>query len=1034
MSRRSFSLSEGASNKFWAITLDGASHTVEFGRIGTTGQSSQKDFGSDAEAKASHDKLISEKMRKGYVEEGAGATGSTTTSKPSPPKPKAKAKDQAKSETPVEKPEEAPRSVAPPESIAEIEEMPRRSFDLGPGDWSFAPWRSSKPIPRPEPRPFDVEDAMARLEKVTTATHNHQWHWDWARMADNPSIEESKFWLVALSEFQYNLNAGEYLKRVRAKIQQGGKPPTISKWMDTFKHCARLEVPEIACAVFQYYDLDECLKVWAKPPGQDNYGLSLFKMTIFRGFLRHVRPYLTADEVQSMRESVRSHIDLTNSPPGQTEAYPTAWYLAATLDLGKEIVALVQSWPDDHFIGSYNYRAQCQYPQRLVLGQGNPERIVSEMKRLKLKLGSPGQVRAWLATTGFDALDLVRDSILGCSKREEADALTEALGLAKGPEVAPVMLDLMTSAKGPRHPREWLEANLAFAIAGLVEVAGGRGKLAEAAVRFLREQKKKGHGAFLEKCLANAPAEVADRVRREVLDYKEVDASPIDDADLPKAIQQGLAEASKLKPPSWIAAGDLPKILIGDRCMTDEQVSGLLAGLVKSTLTEPLPIVRAVREHADRATLDEFAWSLCERWLQDGAATKEKWAMLAVGQLGSDGSVLKLTPLIRAWPGENQHSRSVVGLECLRAIGTDGAMIRLNGIAQKVPFKGLRAKAAEMMEAIAADRKMTRAQLEDRIVPDCDLDERGTRVFDFGPRQFSFALGAEMKPMVRDPDGKLKADLPKPGAKDDARLAAEALEAWKLLKKEVREVAKVQAARLEQAMVSGRRWTPEDFESLLVQHPLLINLVRLVLWGGYDKAGKLVSTFRVTDERDHADAKDKPVKLDALASIGVVHPLDLEPADASTWGEVFGDYEIIPPFPQLGRPAYHLEPDDVKGDKIDARQSGRVPGSIHGASLLSILDRMGWDRGVSGDAGVVDYHVKRFEGADVSAILGYQPGVLFGQVAEADAQTIDDIFFVSGKYSYGWAGRKESIPPAKVDRVVISEVLATLAALASKSK
>ena len=53
---------------------------------------------------------------------------------------------------------------------------------------------------------------------------------------------------------------------------------------------------------------------------------------------------------------------------------------------------------------------------------------------------------------------------------------------------------------------------------------------------------------------------------------------------------------------------------------------------------------------------------------------------------------------------------------------------------------------------------------------------------------------------------------------------------WKLLKKQVKEVAKLQALRLEQAMVTGRRWAAEEFESLLVKHPLMSNLVRLLTW------------------------------------------------------------------------------------------------------------------------------------------------------------------------------------------------------------
>src|SRR5262249_38990285 len=158
---------------------------------------------------------------------------------------------------------------------------------------------------------------------------------------------------------------------------------------------------------------------------------------------------------------------------------------------------------------------------------------------------------------------------------------------------------------------------------------------------------------------------------------------------------------------------------------------------------------------------------------------KEKWAMAAMGLLGSDDAALKLTPLIRAWPGESQHARAVFGLECLRAIGSDAALMQLNGIAQKLPFKGLKTKATAMMEAIAKDRGLSRAELEDRIVPDCGLDERGGRVFDLGPRQFRFALGPELKPMVRDESGKLKDDLPRPGVKDDPARAAAAVDDWK---------------------------------------------------------------------------------------------------------------------------------------------------------------------------------------------------------------------------------------------------------------
>ena len=67
---RSLTFSEGSSNKFWTIELDGSSHTVTFGRVGTAGQTKTKDFANDAAARKSFEKLVAEKLKKGYLDRG----------------------------------------------------------------------------------------------------------------------------------------------------------------------------------------------------------------------------------------------------------------------------------------------------------------------------------------------------------------------------------------------------------------------------------------------------------------------------------------------------------------------------------------------------------------------------------------------------------------------------------------------------------------------------------------------------------------------------------------------------------------------------------------------------------------------------------------------------------------------------------------------------------------------------------------------------------------------------------------------------
>src|SRR5262245_31948743 len=75
---RTFVFSDKTSHKFWSIELAGKGFTVTFGKVGTAGQTQKKEFADEAKAKHEQDKLVAEKLKKGYVE---------STAAPAPPKP-----------------------------------------------------------------------------------------------------------------------------------------------------------------------------------------------------------------------------------------------------------------------------------------------------------------------------------------------------------------------------------------------------------------------------------------------------------------------------------------------------------------------------------------------------------------------------------------------------------------------------------------------------------------------------------------------------------------------------------------------------------------------------------------------------------------------------------------------------------------------------------------------------------------------------------------------------------------------------------
>jgi hypothetical protein len=278
-------------------------------------------------------------------------------------------------------------------------------------------------------------------------------------------------------------------------------------------------------------------------------------------------------------------------------------------------------------------------------------------------------------------------------------------------------------------------------------------------------------------------------------------------------------------------------------------------------------------------------------------------------------------------------------------------------------------------------------------------------------------LQPDLTPRLRDADGKLWVDLPRPAAGDDADRAKAAAE-WKGLKQQLREVARVQVVRLEQAMVDNRRWPLAEFEQLIVGHALLSALARGLVWGGYDERGKLARTFRPTEERTCIDVAGAAVALEGLASVSVVHPLHLNTGHRAAWVQALRGSGIVPPFAQLGRPIYGLEPTEV-GQRNLTRFAGVA---IRGSAVAVYLERINWERGYRGDHS--DYHEyhKTFPSAGVTAVVGLSPGLWFSGMTDEEI-TLPQVFFVLPQDVSEWYPETTKLPLQGIDPVVFSEVL-----------
>ena len=361
-----------------------------------------------------------------------------------------------------------------------------------------------------------------------------------------------------------------------------------------------------------------------------------------------------------------------------------------------------------------------------------------------------------------------------------------------------------------------------------------------------------------------------------------------------------------------------------------------------------------------------------------GRRQEERHVDIDVG----DQSARRLVPMIRAWPQESAYARAEIGLDVLRGIGTDVALMHLNGMAQKLKSKALQERAQERLNDIAERRGLSVDELADRLVPDFDLEPDGTRILEFGSRQFRVTFDELLRPIVLGPEGQQIKDLPKPGQHDDAALAASAVGAFKAMKKDLKAISTIQVERLEQAMRSQRCWTWPAFRLLLLEHPLMIHLTRRLLWQAIDHPGGGVTTFRVAEDGTLADADDDLYVPNEAGDVRLLHPVFLATEESKSWRDRFADYTILQPFVQLNRPCYQLAESCQADTEITIVEGLK----LHPGKVIGLTSR-GWVKGEAWRAGVIPGMEKALPNG-LRAVLPLDPGIYAGALTELGEQTL----------------------------------------------
>ena len=453
------------------------------------------------------------------------------------------------------------------------------------------------------------------------------------------------------------------------------------------------------------------------------------------------------------------------------------------------------------------------------------------------------------------------------------------------------------------------------------------------------------------------------------------------------------------------------------------------------------------------------------------SAIGEKGALAVVAAGGDKQCVRMIEKYIRTHHG-HRLAQSKALLEVLGWIDDPLAIQVLLSIGNRFRTAAIRKRAAEMVQELADRKGWTMEQLADRTIPDAGfvqakdengqpIGKRAELVLDYGARKFMVIMNDDLEPVISRDDGKEVKALPAAAKDDDPELVKAAKAEFTAAKKTVKDVVKLLAEQLYEAVCSQRTWLAAEWKAYLATHPIAGALCRRVIWRAQTthlstdhppsrKALAAVSDtesakpiaavsdtesrkaldavgdtepptnngtfFRPLEDGTFTDVNDNSVELADTDIITVAHSSLMSSEEEQAWIDHLKDYEVPRLFVQFGRQTYRLTENDLNKTEIDAFKGHMLTTFL----LRNKATKLGWQRGAAQDGGSFAEYFKPFRASGITAILEFTGSY----VPEEDiAAGIRSLYFVpirgNQEEADTWSTPKMKL--GKVPAILISE-------------
>lgn len=592
----------------------------------------------------------------------------------------------------------------------------------------------------------------------------------------------------------------------------------------------------------------------------------------------------------------------------------------------------------------------------LILALEDDDELIDYLWRVSTIFSAP-QLGQLILRLGLDRLDVISRLVRSQRHRSQLKHFLPTLERVSSWRMVELLYDLSEN----QAAREWVNQRVeqpdAPLVLGLVRLAARRGKRRDFALSQLRAICAQAHGeALIRGVLPDEDAALIKLIEREVLTHEVcVDVELPDDAwptwmSALMALEPDAEFEQDLKP----CLEALPALLMDDQehvvpaqvltrmlyaCMLvhrtrkrSEDKSTKIARARKKPEREAIAQLELMYDDLDARAASQWVWGLFMWWLEGDAEETQDWLMYMMAYLGDPIVATQLGQTLgkpRLFRGARQSAYIKIGLNVLSMMRLPTAWMMISQLEHKLK-RSLKEHAGRLIMQIKSTYKINSDTFNDFIIPTFDLDAKGSRSFDYGPRSFALTIKNATTFGLIDSEGTTFKKLPPRRDSDDAACVARAKQEYKIVVKQLKQTFEAQRARLEVAMLTRRAWSARRWRQMLYEHPVMRHLCCGLVWASFEPEQEdAARLFLPTLDGELIDPDYTSLTLSDEHKVSLIHPMMISQAERTRWIELLTELEVIQPIDQLARACYVYEADHARYIDYALKAQRRTPGAVN---------------------------------------------------------------------------------------------------------